>query len=239
MLTNRKILLIVLVLDLLVFDVLGQQTSGFGRTFVPAGYKGRSYTDSAHRIRQQVIPGKIECAYFDLGGEGIAYHDFEQDNRGSGGLNLQPNHHRPHATEYEWSFRKDESVDVSYAKDFADFNHNNNYYIPALNQFYIGWTEDHEWLNYTVDVKVAGTYQIEALYANYDSTISFDIDQKPEVTCRLPLQTANFHAWNKAVIGSVTIHEAGLHLLTFHYNKGNNFAYFEFTLTDRITAVSK
>jgi Carbohydrate binding module (family 6) len=220
-------------------DVSGQQISNSAKTFVPAGYRGRSYTDSAHSIRQQVIPGKIECAYFDVGGEGVAYHDLEQENRGSGGLNLQPNHQRPHATEYHWSFRKDESVDVSYTKDFADFNHNNNYYIPAFNQFYIGWTEDHEWLNYTVDVKVAGTYQIEALYANNDSTISFDIDQKPAVTCRIPLQTANFHAWNKAVIGSVTIKEAGLHLLTFHYNKGNNFAYFEFTLTDRIAVVSK
>ena len=36
------------------------------------------------------------------------------------------------------------------------------------------------------------------------------------------------HIWNKAEIGTITFPEAGLQLLTFHYNKGNNFAYFEF-----------
>ena len=64
--------------------------------------------------------------------------------------------------------RKDESVDVSYTKDFADFNHTNNYYTPAMNQLYVGWTENNEWLNYTVNVKMAGTYKISALYTNND-----------------------------------------------------------------------
>ena len=41
------------------------------------------------------------------------------------------------------------------------------------------------------------------------------------------------HKWNKADIGTITFPEAGLHLLTFHYNAGNNFAWFEFALTGR------
>jgi hypothetical protein len=61
------------------------------------------------------------------------------------------------------------------------------------------------------------------------------VDQKPSSTCRLPLNTGNFHSWNKSEIGTITFSEAGLHLLTFHYNKGNNFAYFEFTLVDKKT----
>ena len=203
------------------------------KSFIPVNYKGRPFIDAKHNTGLQIIPGKIECALFDLGGEGVAYHDFETENRGSGGLNESTNHQRPEATAYEWGFRKAEAVDVSYTKDFADFNHTNNFYTPAVNQFYIGWTEDNEWLNYSVDVKVAGSYKVEALYGNNDSTITFDIDQQPASTCKLPLKTGSFHIWNKAEIGAITFSEPGLHLLTFHYNKGNNFAYFEFTLNNQ------
>ncbi len=209
------------------------------RSFIPADYKGKPFVDAVHAAGPQVIPGKLECALYDMGGEGVSYHDFETENRGNGGLNLQPNHQRPHATPYEWEFRRNEGVDVSYAKDFADFNHTRNYYIPTVNQFYIGWTEDNEWLNYTVDVKVAGTYKIDALYANNDATITFDVDQKSASTCKLPLKTDDFHSWNKAEIGEITFTEPGLHLLTFHYNKGNNFAWFEFTLVDKQTQALK
>ncbi len=200
------------------------------KSYLPNDYKGRPFVDAVYTAGPQVIPGKLECALFDLGGEGVAYHDFESENRGSGGLNQNLNHQRPHATPYEWGFRKQSGADVSYAKDFADFNHSKNFYIPAVNQFYIGWTENNEWLNYTVDVKVAGTYKIDALYANKDATITFDVDRKPASTCNLPLNTGDFHIWNKAEIGKITFSEPGLHLLTFHYNKGNNFAWFEFTL---------
>lgn len=209
------------------------------KSFIPANYSGRSFVDGVHPAGPQVIPGKVECSLYDLGGEGIAYHDFETENRGNGGLNLNPRHQRPHATPYQWEFRKEEGVDVSYTKDFADFNHVNNYYIPEVNQFYIGWTEDNEWLNYTVDVKVAGTYKIDALYANNDATITFDVNQKHASTCKLPLNTGNFHSWNKAEIGAITFPEPGLHLLTFHYNKGNNFAWFEFTLVEKKSQLSK
>lgn len=200
------------------------------KSFIPAQYTGRPFVDSMHTGGPQVIPGKIECAFYDLGGAGVAYNDFEKDNRGSGGLNLNPHHQRPHASPYEWGFRKEEGVDISYTKDFADYNHSNNLYNPEVNQFYVGWTEDKEWINYTVDVKVAGTYKLESLYANKDNTITFDVDQKPAGSFKLPLNTGHFHVWNKAEIGYLKFNEPGLHLLTFHYNKNNNFAYFEFTL---------
>lgn len=201
---------------------------------IPVNYKGRPFSDSVYKWGAQIIPGKLECAYYDFGGEGVAYHDFESANLGNGGLNLYTHHQRPHATPYFWEFRKDEGVDISYTKDFADYSHTNNNYTPAINQLYVGWCENNEWLNYTIDVKVAGTYTIDALYANSDTTITFDVNQKPASTCKLPLNTGSYHIWNKAEIGTITFSETGLHLLTFHYNKHNNFAYFEFTLTEKI-----
>lgn len=197
---------------------------------IPSDYKGKPYEDSNYKSGAQVIPGKIECAYYDLGGEGVAYHDFETLNRGSGELNQIPNHQRPQAAAYQWNFRKDEAMDVSYTKDFADFNHNKNFFTPPVNQFYIGWTEDNEWVNYTIDVKIAGSYKIVALYGNDANKISFSINNKPASKCKMPLATGSMHIWNKAEIGTIKFSETGLQLLTFHYNKGNNFAYFEFIL---------
>ena len=194
---------------------------------LPPDYKGKPFHDTVYAAGPQNIPGRVECAYYDLGGEGVAYHDTDATNHGSGELNLKPEHHRPHANPYIWGFRASEGVDISYTKDFADFNHT-NFVAPVTNQLYIGWTADGEWCNYTVNVKKAGAYHVTALYGNDANTIRFSINQRPAAECKLPLATGSMHKWNKAEIGTITFPEAGLQLLTFQYNGGNNFAYFEF-----------
>jgi len=193
----------------------------------PSDYQGRPFADSVYHGGPQVIPGRVECAYFDLGGEGVAYHDVDAVNHGSGELNLKPDHQRPHATHYIWGFRKEEGMDISYTKDFADFNHP-NFFTPATNQLYIGWTGDGEWCNYTVNVTRAGKYKITALYSNAANPIWFSVDNQPASECKLPLATGSWHIWNKAEIGTMNFAEPGLHLLTLRYNSGNNFAYFDF-----------
>jgi len=194
---------------------------------LPADYAGKPFQDSAYTAGAQVIPGRIECAYYDLGGEGVAYHDTDAINHGSGELNLKVDHHRPHAAPYVWGFRAAEGVDISYAKDFADFNHT-NFVAPATNQLYIGWTADGEWCNYTVNVKQAGTYKVIALYGNAANVVKFSVNQQPASECKLPLATGSMHIWNKAEIGTIRFAEPGRQLLSFYYNKGNNFAYFDF-----------
>ncbi len=206
---------------------------------VPADYKGRPFADDVYKGGAQVIPGKVECAHYDLGGEGVAYHDTDAQNSGNGVLNQQKNHQRPQATAYHWNFRKDEGVDISYTKDFADFNHKQNLVEPPVNQFYIGWADDGEWCNYTVDVKKAGAYRIVALYGNEANTFKFSINNKPAGECKFPVATGSMHKWNKAEVGTITFTEAGLQLLTLHYNKGNNFAYFEFEAVEAPGARAK
>jgi hypothetical protein len=41
------------------------------------------------------------------------------------------------------------------------------------------------------------------------------------------------HKWNRAEIGTIAFADPGLHLLTFHHNQGNHFAYFEFAHSQR------
>lgn len=198
---------------------------------MPADYQGKPFADAYHKTGPPSIPGMVQCALYDLGGEGVAYHDTDPINHGSGELNLETGHQRAHASPYIWSFRKEEGVDLSFVKDWADLNHT-NLVTPPINLFYIGWTKDGEWCNYTVDVKAPGTYRIRALYAFQTNTVTFDLNRQPAAQCKLPVLTKDYHHWNLADIGTITFPEAGLQLLTFHYGTGNNFAWFEFEQVD-------
>ncbi|MFC0183090.1 hypothetical protein ACFFJX_11180 [Pseudarcicella hirudinis] len=144
---------------------------------IPKGYKGTPFKDSEYTKGAQNIPGRLELAYYDLGGEGVAYHDTDPVNQGSGKLNLAPDHKRPGVPLYFVHFRANEGVDISYTKDFADFNHPNKV-DPKINQLYIGWQEDGEWTNYTVDVKAPGRYKIVTIYGNQDNKSSLWLNNK-------------------------------------------------------------
>jgi hypothetical protein len=206
---------------------------------VPKDYKGKPFQDSTHSSGPQSIPGRVQAALYDLGGEGIAYHDVDPINHGSGELNYKPEHCEAGVPAYICHFRENEGVDISYVKKHLDLNHANGV-APEWQQLYIGWTEDGEWTNYTVEVKKAGTYRIVAMYSNLGQTIQFSLNQKPAADCRLPVDTPKqfpvpnapdwlvWHIWNKADCGEITFPQAGLQLLTLHYRRGNNLAYFDF-----------
>jgi hypothetical protein len=202
-----------------------------GLAQIPRDYLGQPFADAVHKAGVPNIPGIVQCALYDLGGAGVAYQDSDPINNGSGKLNLTPNHQKAHASAYLWYFRKEEGVDLSYVKDGADLSHA-NLVCPHINQLYIGWTENKEWCNYTVNVARAGTYRIKALYAFQANAVTFDLNGKPTAACRLPVATASYHHWNLAQIGTIQFPAAGPQLLTFRYGKGNNFAYFEFELIE-------
>jgi hypothetical protein len=129
-------------------------------------------------------------------------------------------------------------------KKLADLNHP-NVFAPEWQQLYIGWTDDGEWANYTVDVKKAGTYKIVAMYSYMAQTIHFSLNEKPAAECKLPLDpTTQFamkdypdwlvwHFWNKAECGEIDFPQAGTQLLTLHYKHGNNLAYFDFVPVEK------
>jgi hypothetical protein len=206
---------------------------------VPDGYKGKAFEDSTHANGPQVIPGRLEAVLYDSGGEGIAYHDADQVNHGSAELNYQTGHCEEGVPHYVCHFREKEGVDISYVEKRADLNHP-NMVTPDWQQLYIGWTEDGEWTNYTVDVKKSGKYKIVALYSNVAQTIQFSLNNQPAADCKLPIDVSKqfqtekypdwivWHMWNKAECGEIEFTGAGIQLLTLHYKKGNNLAYFDF-----------
>jgi len=153
---------------------LTAQTADISEAIFAIHYKGAPYRDSRYVVGIQAIPGRVECAYYDYGGEGVAYHDTESKNFGSGGLN-------PADGTYLNEFRMDEGVDTSYTK-FHDQIDNSPYNLvrPSENQLYVGWTEPGEWFNITVQVAQASAYTADLLYtSNRGGTIAVDVDGRP------------------------------------------------------------
>jgi hypothetical protein len=200
----------------------------------PHDYKGTPYADAHHKGGAQRIPGRVECAYYDLGGEGVAYHDSDSLNNGSGKLN-------PADGTYLNEFRKNEAVDISYTK-FHDDIDNSPYNVvkPPENQLYVGWTEPGEWFNITVQVAHSGVYQADLLYtSNRGGTISLDVNGKDATgpitiastfNAADPIAWRQWHHWNLQP-GVLRLKlSAGKSVLTVHILTGGNMnlAYFDF-----------
>ena len=195
---------------------------------IPKDYKGIPYVDDTYKKGAQTIPGKIECKLFDLGGEGVGYHDSDSSNNGSGEYNYREGHCEG-VSDYVCHFRINDGVDLSYTKEFLDFNHPNPF-TPEREQGFIGWTNDGEWCNYTVNVTSAGTYNVSLLYSNNISSFKLLLNGKLAGEYSVPVKTDSYHTWNLGVnLGTISIPNAGLNVITLQYNGGMNYAYLELT----------
>jgi len=195
---------------------------------IPSSYHGTSF-------KKQAIPGKVECEFYDHGGEAIAWHDSDAINNGSGKLN-------PANGTYLNEFRIKEGVDISYTKENNVDNNPFNKVMPVMGQLYVGWTNPGEWINYSIEVKKTGLYKIATMYtSNGNGAISFDIDNKPATGALMIPSTHNdadtvawrqWHHWNRVDSLTSIYISKGKHVLTLHIvQQGQmNFDYFEFKL---------
>jgi hypothetical protein len=210
--------------------------TAFSQSFL-SQYKGVPYHASQYQGGPQKISGRVLCAYYDLGGEGVAYHDTDPQNHGSGELN-------PADGTYLNEFRIHEGVDTSYTKfdrkpDPIDDNPYDKI-VPPRDLPYVGWTEPGEWFNITVDVEQTGTYAADFLYtSNRGGTISVDVNGTDatgplQITSTNdpadPLSWRQWHHWNLAPrLFKVRLNK-GKNVLTVHILTGGNMnlAYFDF-----------
>jgi hypothetical protein len=186
----------------LLLLVLGAAVLGAPENGFLAQYKGTPYQDSHYQGGAQKIPGTVMCAYYDLGGEGVAYHDSDPENHGSGELNKADG-------SYLNEFRMHEGVDISYTKfgrkppiDDNPFNK----VMPPADLLYVGWTEAGEWFNITVDVAKAGEYVADLLYtSNRGGSLLMDVNGEPATGPLAikstfdetdPLDWRQYHHWN-------------------------------------------
>jgi len=199
-------------------------------------HAGQPFHDQQYPGGPQTIPGKVQCAYYDLGGEGFAYDDTDAVNHGSGELN-------PLDGSYLNGFRVNEGVDISYVKFGRTTPVDDNPYNlvqPTANQLYVGWTHPGEWFNITVQVREAGRYATDLLYTSqHGGEIGLDLDGKPLASpLKLqstadpadPLAWRQWHHWNLARNLAEVELPAGVHVLTVHIvTEGDlNLAYLDF-----------
>ena len=221
---------------LAVASSAGERAAAIPPTSIPAGYTGTPFGDSRHPKEPQRIPGRLQCELYDAGGPGVAYHDSDGKNSGSGGLN-------PLDGSYLNGFRADEAVDVSYTKDrgtptqdFSEFN----LVTPERDSLYVGWTEPGEWLHYTVLVEKAGRYSLDVMYtSNGEGRFELSVDGAPSGTVVLPsthraddpVAWRQWHHWNRRNDALALELAAGPHLLRVRFLAGNtNLDYLDLKL---------
>ncbi len=213
--------------------ILGFGIQGFCQsTKNEKSYQGKPFIDSKYKGGAQVLPGKLQCECYDLGGEGVAFHDTDSINSGSGKLN-------PADGSYLHEFRMNEAVDISYTK-FQDPPIDNNAFNlvePEKDQLYVGWTKPGEWTKYTVNVTEAGTYQLGLMFtSNKNGKISIAVNDKDATGLITIPSTANeketvpwrnWHHWNsldnmaqielKKGIQTITLHTEELGDMNYDY----------------------
>lgn len=203
-------------------------------------YKGKPYTDSQYTAGAQIIPGKLQCEYYDFGGDGVAFHDTDSINSGSGRLN-------PSDGTYLHQFRIDEPVDISYTKfQYPPIDNTPyNFVTPEKNQLYVGWTKPGEWTKYTVKVTETGTYELGLMYtSNKKGKISIAVNDE-DVTGEILVPSTfveadsvawrQWHHWNYlSNMASVDL-KKGLQTITLHTaDVGEmNYDYIDFELVKK------
>jgi hypothetical protein len=212
------------------FYFCGCATNGF------KNYSGQPYHDRVYEGGAQKIPGRVQCAYYDLGGEGVAYHVSGTTNNGSGRLN-------PADGTYLNEFRMNEGVSTSYTKFHRQTPIDDNPFDlvrPPANQLYVGWTEPGEWFNVTVEVAQAGTYTVDLLYtSNRGGAISLarngrvyapNIQIISTYSDKEPVAWRQWHHWNIMTnIAEVKLPKGKSVLTVRIVSQGNmNLAWLEF-----------
>ncbi len=183
------------------------------------------FGDRVHPPAPQRIPGAVFCAYYDAGGEGVAYHDTEAENQGSGKLN-------PVDGSYLNEFRRAEGIDISYTKQLNDLASPCNQVVPPLGLLYVGWNEPGEWFRLTVETASAGAYVADVLYTSQrGGTIGVDVDGRTAgepfaLTSTFdPAETIpwrQWHHWNIARDAFTMNLPKGVSVLTIRIVSGGN-----------------
>lgn len=205
-----------------------------------AEYTGKPYQDSVYQAGPQTIPGKLQCEYYDLGGEGIAFHDEDSVNSGSGALN-------PANGTYLNEFRINEAVDISYTK-FTNPPIDSTIYNlvqPEKSQLYVGWTKPGEWTKYTVEVTETGTYSLGLMYtSNKGGKISVAVNDT-DATGPIDIPTTfaaadtvawrQWHHWNYLENMALINLAKGIQTITLHTAEYGdmNYDYISFERVDK------
>ena len=151
-------------------------------------------TEGPYNDEYQVIPtpaGDIfRLGYFDLGGEGVAYHDensTEDDQKKCTASDCNSSNENQCYAGAQWCvFRNDQCVDVTSIKGSTTGNYDYKDFVEGSfsdpftqwNEYNIGWREPGEWMAYSIDVKEAGYYKFGVADNGGVDPVSFSLKKE-------------------------------------------------------------
>jgi endoglucanase len=157
------------------------------------------------------LPGRIFCTDYDMGDQNTAYADVDYQNvSGSAGGS-------------SWNsggkYRND-GVDIEACSD------------AITNGYNVGWTNDGEWIQYTIDVTESNSYIASLRYAGQSATgkVRLAVDATG-VTGSVTLPpTGGWQTWKTQILGSFMLDQGEHTLRVTTETSGYNLNYLDFTI---------
>lgn len=158
--------------------------------------------------REHKLPGIVQCAEYNIGQYNLAYYDK--------GLVRRDDYGQSEDWNAGWKYRND-GVDIGKS---------------SAGGYYVGWTQSGEWLKYTVQVDVAGTYEVSFSVASPKTSGIFKLSlDGREITQPIAVpNTGGWDAWRTIKAENVQL-SGGQHELTLVISGGDfNIQKMEFVL---------
>ena len=143
-------------------------------------------------FRSLHIPGTIHAVDYDIGNEGVSYHD---------NVSMQSEYNGA-IWNSGWAYRND-GVDIEASTDSQGFAYD------------VGWMQDGEWLTYSVNVAESTTYQIQvrAASAQGGGRLRIYLDDVPLGADLSIPNSGGWQAWTTVTAASPVSLTAGPHVL--------------------------
>jgi beta-glucosidase len=198
--------------------------AGFAGAAVPAGYMGQPYKGTPWPI-----PGRIDFVNYDTGGLGVGFNTVHHGDVACPGFDYRndlpvPTLCKTSQTTGQFNDKPDEYTAGPLTGMF--------YPSATTADYYIGAVRPGDWVNVTVNVATAGTYQLYSTWASgggsIDMKISFNDMLKNET--KAPT-TGGYHNWVPFPNFATMELEAGVQVLKFQSVVEHlNIDYLQFSL---------
>jgi len=200
------------------------------RADIPAGYTGTPYKGTP-----QVIPGRVELADLDLGGEGVAYHADHRRSNSAGYEPISGNDYRPDDKDLPNICKTNGASVDTWADDGTPYPSATDKYW-----YYMGYAHAVDWVKVTVDVKAAGKYYVSSWWASAGDMWGLSIWFNDGHGTPDPMRpndgvnksgliemagTSDYHKWKKYPNFATVDLSAGLQVMTFHLEKHDHLQY--------------
>ncbi|MDD8016849.1 MAG: cellulase family glycosylhydrolase [Bacteroidota bacterium] len=169
------------------------------------------FTDELKPYAQNIVPGRVLSINYDMGKNLLAYKDNDYQSVGGGSWN--------NGGQY-----RNDGVDIEKCSDLFSGGYN------------VGWTNDGEYLRYTIDVQQSGSYSVDIRCAslNGGGQILFQLEDNSNAGVANIAATGGWQTWKTFHVGQIPL-SAGIHKLRLLFLKaGFNLTYIQFSTVDAV-----